>query len=124
MTDMLKAAKAAKVQISCLSTDQKNAALEAMADALLGATDDILAANAQDVEAFREKLGAVMIDRLTLTPARIAGMADGIRALIALEDPVGRVIDSHVREDGLHIEKIGGGQSNDLFCMRLCGRGT
>ena len=105
--EILQAAKAAKASLSLLTTEKKNAALAAMADALLGATDDILAANAQDVEAFREKLGAVMIDRLTLTPARIAGMADGIRALIALEDPVGRVIDSHVRKDGLRIEKIG-----------------
>ena len=105
--EILQAAKAAKASLSLLTTEKKNAALAAMADALLGATDDILVANAQDVEASREKLGEVMVDRLTLTPARIEGMAQGMCALIALEDPVGRVIDSHVREDGLRIEKIG-----------------
>ena len=105
--EILQAAKAAKASLSLLTTEKKNAALAAMASALTDAADDILAANAQDVEASREKLGEVMVDRLTLTPARIEGMAQGMCALIDLPDPVGRVIDSHVREDGLRIEKIG-----------------
>ena len=105
--EILQAAKAAKASLSLLTTEKKNAALAAMASALIEATDDILAANAQDVEASREKLGEVMVDRLTLTPARIEGMAQGMCALIDLPDPVGRVIDSHVRADGLRIEKIG-----------------
>ena len=105
--ELLKAAKTASASLCTLTTDKKNAALDAMADALLAASDDILAANAQDVEAARETLGEVMIDRLTLTAARIAGMADGIRALIQLPDPVGRVIDTTERADGLHIEKVG-----------------
>ncbi|MBQ7397769.1 MAG: glutamate-5-semialdehyde dehydrogenase [Clostridia bacterium] len=105
--EILQAAKAAKASLSLLTTEKKNAALAAMASALIEATDNILAANAQDVEASREKLGEVMVDRLTLTPARIEGMAQGMCALIDLPDPVGRVIDSHVREDGLRIEKIG-----------------
>jgi len=105
--EILQAAKAAKASLSLLTTEKKNAALAAMASALIEATDNILAANAQDVEASREKLGEVMVDRLTLTPARIEGMAQGMCALIDLPDPVGRVIDSHVRADGLRIEKIG-----------------
>ncbi len=105
--EILQAAKAAKASLSLLTTEKKNAALAAMASALTDAADDILAANAQDVEASREKLGEVMVDRLTLTPARIEGMAQGMCALIDLPDPVGRVIDSHVRADGLRIEKIG-----------------
>ena len=105
--DILKAARAASAALSTLTTDKKNAALAAMADALVEASDDILAANAQDVEAARATLGEVMIDRLTLTAARVAGMADGIRALIDLPDPVGRVIDTAEREDGLRIEKVG-----------------
>ena len=105
--DILKAARAASASLCTLTTDKKNAALDAMADALLAASEQILAANAQDVEAAREVLGEVMIDRLTLTDARVRGMADGIRALIALPDPVGRVIDTTEREDGLLIQKVG-----------------
>ena len=105
--DILKAAKAASAALCTLTTEKKNAALLAMADALVAASADILAANAKDVEAARETLGEVMIDRLTLTAARIEGMADGIRAVAALPDPVGRVIDTTEREDGLHIEKVG-----------------
>ena len=105
--DILKAAKAASAALCTLTTEKKNAALLSMADALVAASTDILAANAEDVEAARETLGEVMIDRLTLTAARIEGMADGIRAVAALPDPVGRVIDTTEREDGLHIEKVG-----------------
>jgi glutamate-5-semialdehyde dehydrogenase len=105
--EILQAGRGAKSSLSLLTTDKKNAALEAMASALLHATDEILAANAEDVSASREVLGEVMIDRLTLTRGRIEGMANGIRALIDLPDPVGRVIDSHTREDGLRIDKVG-----------------
>jgi len=105
--DILKAAKEATASLSLLTTEKKNQALAAMADALCASRERILAANRQDVEAARASLGEVMIDRLTLTDARIEGMAEGIRALIDLPDPVGRVIDSHRREDGLLIEKIG-----------------
>ncbi len=105
--DILKAAKAASASLSSLTTEKKNAALAAMADALVASTDAVLSANAEDVAAARETLGEVMIDRLTLTPARVVGMADGIRALIELPDPVGRVIDTTERTDGLLIQKIG-----------------
>ena len=105
--DILAAAKAAKATLGLLTTQKKNEALSAMADALMDARESILLANAQDVADARERLGEVMIDRLTLTDARIEGMAEGIRALIDLPDPVGRVIESHRRADGLLIEKIG-----------------
>ena len=105
--DILKAARRAAASLCTLTTEKKNAALAAMADALVAASDEVLSANAEDVEAARATLGEVMIDRLTLTPARILGMADGIRALIDLPDPVGRVIDTTERQDGLRIEKVG-----------------
>ena len=90
MLTMLTAAKAAKTEVSLLTTNQKNAALNAMADALLRYESDILAANAMDLEAARGTVSDVMLDRLQLTPARIAGMAQGIREVADLPDPVGR----------------------------------
>ena len=106
MLDMLKAAKAAKVQVSCLSTAQKNAALEAMAAALLENEDKILEANALDLEKAKGTVSDVMLDRLLLTSARIAGMAKGIRDVISLPDPVGLLLDEHTRADGLKIQKV------------------
>ena len=106
MLDMLKAAKAAKVQVSCLSTAQKNAALEAMAAALLENEDKILEANALDLEKAKGTVSDVMLDRLLLTSARIAGMAKGIRDVISLPDPVGLLLDEHTRSDGLKIQKV------------------
>jgi glutamate-5-semialdehyde dehydrogenase len=105
--EILQAAKAAKATLCLLTTEKKNEALAAMAAALVAASDEILSANAEDVAASREALGEVMVDRLTLTRMRIEGMAQGIRALIDLPDPVGRVIDSYTREDGLRIDKVG-----------------
>ena len=105
MKTMLEAAKAAKTQISRLTTEQKNAALNAMADALAANEAGILAANALDMEAAKGTVSDVMLDRLLLTPARIAGMAEGIRQVAALPDPVGRIIDETVRGDGLKIQK-------------------
>jgi len=105
MKTMLEAAKAAKTQIARLTTEQKNAALYAMADALIANEADILAANALDMEAAKGTVSDVMLDRLLLTPARIAGMAEGIRQVAALPDPVGRIIEETVRADGLKIQK-------------------
>ena len=105
MKTMLEAAKAAKTQISRLTTEQKNAALNAMADALAANEADILAANALDMEAAKGTVSDVMLDRLLLTPTRIAGMAEGIRQVASLPDPVGRIIDETVRGDGLKIQK-------------------
>jgi len=105
MKNMLEAAKAAKIEIARLTTDQKNAALNAMADALIANETDILAANALDLEAAKGTVSDVMLDRLLLTPARIAGMAEGIRQVAALPDPVGRIIEEYTRSDGLLIQK-------------------
>ena len=106
MYDMLKAAKAAKLKVAALSTKEKNAALEAMADALLAAQDTILAANQSDMEKAKGTVSDVMLDRLQLTPARIEGMAQGIRDVAKLADPVGRVLEEYTREDGLLIQKV------------------
>ena len=106
MTNMLNAAKAAKVSVSCLSTAQKNAALEAMADALLRNEEKILSANAIDLEKAKGTVSDVMLDRLLLDSKRIAGMAKGIRDVIGLPDPVGLLLDEHTRADGLKIQKV------------------
>ena len=105
MNDMLKAAQAAKMEIAQLSTQQKNNALLAMAQALLDNVDAILAANALDMEAAKGTVSDVMLDRLQLTNARIAGMAEGIRQVAELPDPVGNVIEEYTRSDGLVIQK-------------------
>ena len=105
MKTMLEAAKAAKTEIARLTPEQKNAALNAMADALMAEEAAILAANALDLEAARGTISDVMLDRLQLTPARIAGMAQGIREVAALPDPTGMVLEEHTRSDGLLIQK-------------------
>lgn len=104
--EILVAAKAACREAARLTTAQKNEALEAMATSLIAHTDEILEANAQDLEAAKSTLSTVMLDRLALTPERIAGMADGIRQVAALPDPVGRVLERIDRENGLCIEKM------------------
>ena len=106
MKTMLEAAKAAKTEIARLTSDQKNAALNAMADALLAQEAEILAANALDLEAAKGTVSDVMLDRLLLTSARIAGMAQGIREVAALPDPVGHILEEHTRADGLLIQKV------------------
>ena len=106
MIDMLKAAKAAKFEIAKLTTEQKNAALNAMADALIANEAAILAANAEDMAAAKGTVSDVMLDRLQLTAARIAGMAQGIREVAALPDPVGHLLEEHTRPDGLHIRRV------------------
>ncbi len=105
MKTMLENARSAKAAIARLTTGEKNAALNAMADALLANEAAILAANAQDLEAAKGTVSDVMLDRLLLTPARIAGMAQGIREAAALPDPVGAVLEEHRRADGLLIQK-------------------
>ena len=105
MKTMLENAKAAKTEIARLSSDQKNAALNAMADALIEFEAEILAANALDLEAAKGTVSDVMLDRLQLTSGRIAGMAQGIREVAQLPDPVGMVLEEHTRADGLLIQK-------------------
>ncbi len=106
MNEMLAAAKAAKNKIAQLTSAQKNAALEAMANALLSNRASILAANAQDLDAAKDTISPVMLDRLRLTEDRIAGMAEGIRQVANLPDPVGNVLSEHIRADGLQIRKV------------------
>jgi len=104
--EQLALARSAKKSINTASTALKNQALEAMASQLLKATEGILAANQIDMEAARGKISEVMLDRLFLDQERIAGMAQGIRALIDLPDPIGEVLDTEVLENGLKIQKI------------------
>ena len=106
MKTMLTAAKAARKQINALTTDQKNDALNAMADALIANQEAILAANAEDLAAAKGNVPDVMLDRLLLTPARIEGMAAGIRDVAKLPDPVGLTLDEYTRADGLNIRKV------------------
>ena len=103
--DILKQAKAAKSVLAKLTSEQKNDALYAMADALVENTAEILAENAADIEAAKGIISDVMIDRLTLNEDRINGMADGIRAVAKLPDPVGNVLERVERENGMVIEK-------------------
>ena len=106
MIEMLKAAKAAKNEVSALTTVQKNNALLAMADSLITYSKDILDANAQDIERAKDTISPVMLDRLRLNMDRIVGMANGIREVAELADPVGRVLDTYTRPDGLLIQKV------------------
>ena len=104
--EQLALARSAKKSINTASTALKNQALEAMASQLLKATEAILAANQIDMEAARGKISEVMLDRLFLDQERIAGMAQGIRALIDLPDPIGEELDTEVLENGLEIQKV------------------
>ncbi|HEL2411564.1 TPA: glutamate-5-semialdehyde dehydrogenase [Streptococcus suis] len=94
-----------KASINLATTEQKNQALSAMADQLVAQAEAILAGNAIDMENAQGKISQVMQDRLLLTEERIEAMADGIRALIGLPDPVGLVLEESTRADGLNICK-------------------
>ena len=90
-----------------MSTERKNAALLAMADQLCASAGAILHANGEDIEnAATDQLSLSLIDRLKLDEKRIQAMADGIRQVAALEDPVGKVIAEWTRPNGLHISKV------------------
>ncbi len=106
MIAMLTAAKAAKPEIARLTSEEKNTALYAMADALVENAAEILAANAVDLEQAKGTVTQVMLDRLLLNESRIEGMAKGIREVAALPDPVGRLLEEHTRSDGLCIQKV------------------
>ncbi len=105
-TDVLKHAKAAKKDVAKLSSEKKNDVLNAMADAIERKSSYIISENAVDMEAAKGKIGDVMLDRLLLTPERIKGMADGIRALTNLPDPVGRILTERISPEGLKIKKV------------------
>jgi glutamate-5-semialdehyde dehydrogenase len=100
-------AKSASRVLATASTELKNAALSAAADLLVERTDDLLAANAADVE--REEAAgasATVVDRLRLSPGRVEGMAGGLRQVAGLPDPVGEISEGWVRPNGLRIHKV------------------
>ena len=103
--ELLQQARGAKGAMALADTETKNNALLAMADALLEHQQDILTANQADLEAARGTISEVMLDRLALNPERIAGMAQGIREVAALPDPVGTVLQRVERPSGIVVEK-------------------
>ncbi len=104
---LARAAKAASRSVARASTAEKDAVLERMADNLLEASDELKQENAKDLEAGRAAgLTSAMLDRLELTDKRIQGMADAVRKVVTLRDPVGRVIDGWVLPNGLKLDKV------------------
>jgi glutamate-5-semialdehyde dehydrogenase len=107
MADLGRRARAAAAELAFAAPAAKRAALDAAADALEARCDDILAANAQDMQFGRSKgLSDAMMDRLLLTPERVSAMAAGLRAIAAQKDPVGEVIAEWDMPSGLHIRRV------------------
>ena len=104
--EIMKAVKSASRFVANATKQQKNDALCAMASAIENSIEEILAANEQDMIASKGFISDVMLDRLMLNADRIKGMADGIRHVVTLPDPVGRVLSTYTREDGLEINKV------------------
>lgn len=103
--DILIEAKQVKTRLASLNTEEKNKALLFMADALIENADEILTANKSDLEKAKGTISDVMLDRLALTKERIEGMANGIKEVVALPDPVGKVLNRVERPNGIVIEK-------------------
>ena len=103
--DVLKSAKAAAIHLNGLTSEQKNTALLAMADGLEENANEILSANEKDVALAKNTLSAVMIDRMRLDGKRISAMAQGIREVVALPDPVGAVLEQNTLPNGLLVTK-------------------
>jgi len=103
--ELLQKAKGAKTAMALASTETKNKALSAMADALERHQAEILAANQLDLDAARGTISSVMLDRLALNPDRISGMAKGIREVVELPDPAGAVLNRVERPSGIVVEK-------------------
>jgi len=107
VSDVCLAARDAARALATLDTDTKNAALAAIADVLIARTDEIVEANARDMEAGRANgLDAALLDRLALDPVRIAQIAAGTRAIAALPDPVGEVVEGKRLPNGLDVRKL------------------
>jgi glutamate-5-semialdehyde dehydrogenase len=107
MEDLGRRARAAARQVAKSSTAERNCALQAAADALEAARDELAEANARDLEAGRRAgLDAALLDRLELTPARIDGMAEGLRQIAALPDPVGAIRDLASRPSGIQVGRM------------------
>ena len=105
--EILAAAKVSAPSLAAVDTHTKNRALEAMADALESHAAEILAANDLDMLAAKEHLSSSMLDRLCLTEDRIHAMAEGIRQVVTLPDPVGRVRSRVERPNGIVIDRVG-----------------
>ena len=103
---LLEEAAAAKAVMAGLSDGKKAEVLHTMADCLEAAAEEILAANAQDLEAAKDAIAPVMLDRLRLTPDRIRDMAKGVREVAALPDPVGRTLATHTLDNGLTVTRV------------------
>ena len=95
----------AKDTLLTITSEEKNKALMAMADAIMANEAYILSANDQDMAAAKGRIADSMLDRLLLTSARLSAMAEGIRAVAALQDPIGKLLATNVRPNGLRIEK-------------------
>src|ERR671917_311362 len=107
VSDICLAARDAARALASLDTDTKNGALEAIAAALIARTDEIIEANARDMDAGRANgLDAALLDRLALDPERIAAVAAGTRAIAALPDPVGEVVEGKRLPNGLDVRKV------------------
>jgi len=107
VADVCQAAKAAAAPLAALDGRVKDAALHAIADALIARTPEILAANEKDLEAGRANdIGDALLDRLALDAGRIEGIADGARAIAALPDPVGETIDGHRLPNGVDVRRV------------------
>ena len=104
--DILKKTRAARSSLAALDEAAKNRILLAMAEALMAAEDDILAENDADMTAARGHINDVMLDRLRLDHDRLAGMAEGVRAIAALPDHTGRVLSEVRRPNGLVVRKV------------------
>jgi len=107
MTEIAARAKAASRELAKLTTQEKNECLLAMADAIEREAEQIKAANDRDMElGAAAGLSSAMLDRLKLNDKRIAAMANGLREVAALPDPVGRILDERVRPNGLRLKKV------------------
>src|SRR5260221_13443098 len=107
VSDICASAKAASRVLARLDAGTRDAALEAIARALDARVDEILEANALDVAAAEEAdVGAALVDRLRLTPERVAAIARGVREIAALRDPVGEVLDGFKLANGLDVRKV------------------
>lgn len=107
LTEMCEKAKIASAKLALMSKNEKNKCLEAMADSIEQSASAIKEANEIDLKNGRENgLSAALLDRLMLDDKRIKAMADGLRDIVSLEDPVGRRLETNVRPNGLEIEKI------------------
>lgn len=104
--DKGKAAKEASIILNVATTEEKNQALQLIADQLLVEQDQLLAENKKDIEEGREKgIDDAVLDRILLTPERIEAMAEGVRLLVDLKDPIGETLEEIHKENGLHIIK-------------------